>query len=340
MTNNESNRHYISVDWGTSSLRVRLVQISDHHDVVLIAQVKSPHGIASVHERVAASGKDRASVFGGVLHEQLLLLAEQTDMSLAKLPVMISGMAGSSLGWRELPYQHVPFSLAGSGLTVQKLDPGMPMPCGPIYLISGVCSDHDVMRGEETEILGLFADVSLADYADHSLVILPGTHSKHVLIRRANVVDFSTCMTGELFDILSRCGVLSASLGQDSCALNLQDQHATRHFEDGVRKGLCGALLQDLFQVRTRALLAHQSSADNRAWLRGLLLGAEIFCLKIRYEQMPRIVIAPGKHLCDAYRIAFEISGINCVLLNADLVERSAVMGHRVLLEQLHLAAK
>lgn len=340
MSADSPDRYYLSVDWGTSSLRVRLAQTRADGTAAVVAQVRSPNGVSAIHCQVVASGSDRAAAFSLVLHEQLALLARQTDVRLAQLPLVISGMAGSTLGWLELPYSHVPFALNGDGLTLKRLLPSMPMACGEVFLASGVCTDHDVMRGEETEILGLLSDSALADCRENSLILLPGTHSKHVMIRHGNIVDFSTCMTGEMFDILCRYGVLSASLGPEPVALNLQDGNQQRSFDEGVTAGLQGSLLQDLFRVRTRDLLSRKSVSENRAWLRGLLLGAEIFSLKRRYPLLTRPLIAAGGHLQAAYQKAFAIASIDIMLLSADLVENAAVNGHGVLLRRLYASAQ
>lgn len=340
MSVDNPDRYYLSVDWGTSSLRVRLAQTRADGTARVVAQVRSPNGVSSIHAQVLTAGSDRAAAFSLVLNEQLVLLGHRTDVPLAQLPLVISGMAGSTLGWLELPYSHVPFALSGDGLTVKRLVPRMQMACGEVFLASGVCTDHDVMRGEETEILGLFSDSALVDCRENSLVILPGTHSKHVMIRHGNIVDFSTCMTGELFDILSRYGVLSASLGPEPIALNLQDGNQERSFDEGVAAGLQGSLLQDLFRVRTRDLLSEKSVSENRAWLRGLLLGAEIFSLKRQYPLLTRPLIAAGGHLQAAYQRAFAIANIDVKLLSADHVENAAVNGHGVLLRMVDARAQ
>ena len=49
----------------------------------------------------------------------------------------------------------------------------------PVTLVSGVRAGADVMRGEESQILGL---AQLPDFPedDHICLLLPGTHSKSV----------------------------------------------------------------------------------------------------------------------------------------------------------------
>ena len=60
------------------------------------------------------------------------------------------------------------------------------------------------MRGEETQILGaLHLEPTLASRPS-SLLCLPGTHTKWVLLDEGTVQEFLTATTGELFALLVR----------------------------------------------------------------------------------------------------------------------------------------
>ncbi len=140
------------------------------------------------------------------------LLAEWPQL-LAGAPIAISGMASSSIGWQELPYARLPMSLDGSGLLWRDAEP---LSLGDtehrVILVSGARTDTDVLRGEETEVIGLFNLGELEQFQARSLVIKPGTHSKHVQVADGQLVDFATFMTGELFDVLSRHSILRYSI--------------------------------------------------------------------------------------------------------------------------------
>lgn len=68
------------------------------------------------------------------------------------------------------------------------------------------------MRGEETQIAGLL--VRNPTYS--GAVCLPGTHSKWVRVKDGEVGDFTTFMTGEMFEVISTQTVLRHSV--TSCA--------------------------------------------------------------------------------------------------------------------------
>src|SRR3546814_14199624 len=98
-------------------------------------------------------------------------------------------MASSSLGIEELPYATLPFSLSGNGAVTRKFEASADFP-HEILLISGLRSEQDVMRGEETQLLGLAAQGMLP--ADNAICLFPGTHSKRSEERRVGKECVST----------------------------------------------------------------------------------------------------------------------------------------------------
>ena len=99
----------ISCDWGTSVLRVRLV---DTNAIAILAEVKSLRGISHAFESWKNSGKGedgRLSFYQSILKDQIRELEEQAHVSMEHVPVVISGMASSSIGIIEVPYTRNPF---------------------------------------------------------------------------------------------------------------------------------------------------------------------------------------------------------------------------------------
>src|SRR5439155_22401473 len=78
-------------------------------------------------------------------------------------------------------------------------------------ILPGVCQRltgaEDVMRGEETQLLGL----GTLWPGFSGVVCLPGTHSKWVQLTGRRVERFATAMTGELFEVLRTHSVLRHS---------------------------------------------------------------------------------------------------------------------------------
>jgi 2-dehydro-3-deoxygalactonokinase len=226
----------------------------------------------------------------------------------AKPPVIISGMAGSSIGWQEIPYAGLPFPLDGSRARCDEVEPG-------IWIIGGVRSERDVMRGEETELLGM------EGLPDDVLVILPGTHSKHCRIAKGKLAGFDTYMTGEVFAVLRTHSVLRKSIGPG------WDEES---FARGARAGATRPLLSELFQVRARDLLEGVSPAAGFSFLSGLLIGSELASVAM---SVPLVILAP-EEVRGHYLAAADAIGIGSRVSAAEIPDDSslAVRGHMKLI--------
>ena len=111
-------------------------------------------------------------------------------------------MVGSAQGWKEAPYVATPAHLEplARGLVPLRSARGALVHVIPGIIERGVLPN--MMRGEETQILGaLVADPALHE-ARRALIGLPGTHSKWVFVASGRVERFLTFMTGEVFGAL------------------------------------------------------------------------------------------------------------------------------------------
>ena len=120
----------------------------------------------------------------------------------------------------------------------------------------------DVMRGEETQLLGAVAQ----GHAD-GVFVLPGTHSKWVSLREGRVERFATYLSGELFALLSQHGTL-APLMRES-----RDDDAA--FAEGLAAAAGTALSNALFECRARVVSGEMPAASAREHLSGILIGSE-----------------------------------------------------------------
>ncbi|MGV3650754.1 MAG: 2-dehydro-3-deoxygalactonokinase, partial [Devosia sp.] len=187
------------------------------------------------------------------------------------LDVLICGMAGARQGWREAPYLEVPAELGGLALAAVAA-PGTP---GELRarILPGVChkavGGEDVMRGEETQLLGL--SQVLPGFS--GLVVLPGTHCKWAELEERRLTRFGSAMTGEVFEALAQHTVLRHSLAGE-----VVEVERDAGFDDGLEAALARPerLLSSLFRVRTGALLSGRTPSWCRGFLSGLLIGTEI----------------------------------------------------------------
>lgn len=329
---------FLSCDWGTTSFRLRWVRGSDR---AVIREVRERTGAKALYARALEEGasmeEGRTRVFARFLGEQLEKLAAGEAIGQRPVPLVISGMASSSVGWRELPYARTPFDLDAQGLRFEELKWNSPAWLGPTYLISGIATQHDIMRGEEMEIIGLMSEPSLAAARGQCLLVLPGTHSKHIWIRDESVVDFRTSMTGELFEVLGKQSLLRASVDLGAPELTSFPEGHRRAFQEGIlwakQRGLAGGL----FRVRTRAVLDHQPLPDNTSFFSGLLIGAELRHLLSGDDDSP-VVLAAAGHLSERYAAGLDTllgQSRRWLCLSPEQVERATVAGHAIFLRKI-----
>ncbi|MBP2276320.1 MULTISPECIES: 2-dehydro-3-deoxygalactonokinase [Sphingomonas] len=265
----------IGIDWGTSNLRGFRF---DAHGTV-IERRASPRGIATIED----------GAFEAVLGE---LVAGWTG---DRRPIVLSGMIGSRNGWREaayLPCPADPVALAAATL-------GFDTALGRCHIVPGLAVNQpgrpgDVMRGEETQILG-------AGVRD-GILVLPGTHSKWATLEAGRVTGFRTAMTGELYAVLLRHSLLGR-LAEDPGA---RDTGAG--FARGVERALADpALSLLLFSARAEVLLGGLSPQEVAAYLSGLLIGAEIGAMIGSAHSSITMIGDPA--LSARYRTAFGLAG-------------------------------
>ncbi len=307
---------FFSCDWGTSNFRLRLV---DGETMQVLASIETADGIASTFTAWQRSGSRREDFYGNILHQALEELAKTAGINKKNVPVIISGMASSSLGLIELPYTTLPIDQKGFSqvvVTIKELP--------NVYIIPGVRSANDVMRGEETQWMGLMQDQRFAS-AESLLCILPGTHSKHIIVENGTLVHFHTYMTGEFFQVLSNHSVLKNSIGLEK---SMQTQEQQVAFAEGVRASARGSLLNQAFMVRTNQLLGRFSSDANGFFLSGLLIGSEL-----QHLDAPEIVIAAKKDLATLYQIALHTLSYNgrVHLVTGDEFDNAIIKGQFVI---------
>lgn len=182
--------------------------------------------------------------------------------------VLISGMVGAREGWREVPYVMAPCDLDALATGVVSVPSAV---FGEVWLVPGVRYDDpatgqtDVMRGEETQVLGRLANLPRSG----AILSLPGTHSKWVLCREGRIEAFRTWMTGEAFERLTSDSLIS---GDGSPA-----EPDSPAFRAGIEAASSpGGWLHQLFQARTRMLTGRLAASEMRSFVSGLLVGHEL----------------------------------------------------------------
>lgn len=284
-------KHFVSCDWGTTSLRLRWIGPGGE----VAREVRAACGCKLLFE----SARERTMAPAVLYQETMLKELEAFDDLAAnvgsQVPLVISGMASSTIGWQETPYLKSPLKLDGSNLRFLEIVWQGPNWLGRTFLISGVAIRQEIMRGEETEAIGLLASRP----GFQGTLVLPGTHSKHLQVEGAEVTGIATFMTGELFELMARHSILKASI-------ELDERSPGWAFEDGVREALQNGVTRSLFRVRTRAVLDQADARENRHFLSGLLIGGEMAeLLQGRIEG--DVLLAGAPHLRDLYARALRV---------------------------------
>ena len=282
----------LALDWGSSALRA--FRLGAAGDVI--------------EQRASADGASRLQGGAPVFEAALRRLAR--DWLAPGVPVLACGMVGSAHGWREAPYADCPIALDALHrhlVTVQTGD-GL-----RVHIVPGVtCRDDaglpDVMRGEETQLVGLQA-VQPA-LGERATVVMPGTHSKWARMRDGRLQRFATRMTGELFALLREHSVL-ARLMADGAAFD------AGAFDRGVavaRAAQGADLARLLFGVRTLGLAGELPAAAAADYLSGLLVGAELAsALPNEHDAAAPIALVGEPALCRRYARALGAWGLQAL---------------------------
>lgn len=251
MTDPDTGTGLIGIDWGTSSLRGYRID-----------------GTGAVRdERTLSNGI--LAVEDGAFEQTFIDLFDDW-LAETPCPVVMSGMITSRQGWVELPYVSCPAGRheLSSNLHAHLLSSGRTIHFVTGLTVTGGDGVPDVMRGEETQIIG-----GLDEGVDAHLFVLPGTHSKWALVADGKVLNFATFMTGELFSVLSRHSILGRLMqgDQDDPAAFLQGVGYARKTDE-----TSGGLLKRLFGSRALGLFGTVPATGAASHLSGLLIGCEI----------------------------------------------------------------
>jgi 2-dehydro-3-deoxygalactonokinase len=267
----------LAIDWGTTNRRVYRIE-----DGAVTATERDALGVTSVSDFAGELAAIRAR-FGD-------------------LPVLMAGMVGSTIGWREARYVPAPAGLDDLRNNLLRID-------DRTAIVPGVSfSDGargDVMRGEEVQLLGAVA----AGLTPHdALLVQPGTHCKWVEMAGSRIARFTTAMTGELFAMVRAHGILSAQLGAE---VVLGDA-----FRDGVREGAKRDLTASLFGIRAAKLLGLRDDADAASFASGLIIGADV-ASRVAENPFDTAYILADPVLGGLYAAAVEVHGRAATIIDS-----------------------
>lgn len=281
----------IGIDWGTTSFRAWRMGPGGE----VLDQVADGPGILAAGALPGGFAQALQDRIGGWLDGA---------------PVIASGMITSRNGWVETPYLPLPLDAAALADSLTLHD--------GIHFVTGAVSDPDgpapdVMRGEETEIIG-----HLAGGGGDGLFVLPGTHSKWARAEGGRLTAFRTVMTGEVFAALRDHTILGRLIPP---GLTVPEPGGEDAFRRGVQAGRQGgALLGRIFSARTLALMDRLPPDRIADYLSGLLIGDEV-AHGMRDAAGPVTIIGRGD-LAARYRLALAETGIAAAVAPPGMARR------------------
>lgn len=190
----------------------------------------------------------------------------------------------------------------------------------PFVFIRGVkimgqsVDETDVIRGEETELIGIMEDAE-------SAYILPGSHSKIIKTdTEGRIITFSTSLTGEMIAVLS-----SGTILKDAVNLNVNQLDAA-YLLDGYRCCERNGINKALFKVRLLKTQFQKSETQIYSFFMGIILHDEIEEV-LRYD-VKKIVIAGKKQIKEALSILIQhVSEKEIVCVTDEQAENANIRG-------------
>lgn len=290
-----------AVDWGTSSFRLWLLDAGGK----VLAERRSGEGMLTASEKG----------FAAILDAHLGAVAAPGG-----LPVVICGMAGARQGWIEAPYVAVPAKL--DDIVAGAVTP--PGATRAVRILPGLAQKRtdapDVMRGEETQLAGIFPRLE----SGRHLVCMPGTHSKWVEVSGGAIAGFRTWMTGELFSVLSKHSILRHAVGEHPEPPSPTGKAFLTGCEQALQAG--GDIGTGLFRLRAASLLQGTGHAEAAARLSGLLIGAEIASALAAFSRPAEgVILVASGGMAKLYQAALEHAGCAVRLADADEAVRAGL---------------
>ena len=234
-------------------------------------------------------------------------LTEKWRAGHGELPALLCGMVGSAFGWREAAYLPSPAELA-------ELADALVSPRANVHIVPGMrCTNPlgapDVMRGEETQLLGALGGLAAGLGTGRQLVCLPGTHTKWVSVHDGLVQEFLTVPSGELFALLCDHSVL---VREPTTPVT----HRAADFERGLQAAARYPeipVTHKIFQARSLRLDQQLAPEGAASWASGLLIGTDVAGAMQLFPELDRrapVYLIGAPHLTEAYSIALARVGL------------------------------
>lgn len=320
----------MTIDGGTTNTRIRILK-----DERIIGKAHVPIGVRN--SAIAGCNKELVE---GIRNGMQIALSSagvtEKDLQL----VVVSGMLTSNVGIMEIPHISTPAGVKELAANSRLVD--MPeIVKVPILFIPGVKNSFpirqdvdelealDIMRGEETEAIGI---LELKKISGPITLILPGSHTKIVRINENNqIICCLTTMGGEIFGTLATNTILA-----DSIPPTLVSQLDKEMLLIGAAMSRRVGFTRGCFFTRIMSQFIPCDGNKRASFLLGVVLFQDIIAMKnskaCRVLEGEKIIIggpAPLR-LATYYLLRKELGcKADLLVLDDETVEMSTTMGAR-----------
>jgi 2-dehydro-3-deoxygalactonokinase len=302
---------FIAGDWGTTNLRLFLCDANGN-------QIDSAVGPGARQAR-----GDYANVYDS--------LTSSWSRNFGPLPAVLCGMVGSSIGWKQT--QYVPCPATAGQIAKQCVE----LRDGQIRIVPGLsCRNRfgapDLMRGEETQVLGALRLTPKLREGRH-LLCAPGTHTKWIVIEDGAIREVLTAPTGELFALIREHSILVESKSHASA---MSTKAAFNRGVAEVGRYPRVQLLHRIFECRSRPLSNDFHPEEAASYLSGLLIASDVRgALEVFTDLDTQVVHVIGSNeLSDAYAHALGSAGRDMRGIDGLSAARAGLVYLRELVEQ------
>jgi 2-dehydro-3-deoxygalactonokinase len=198
---------YVTVDGGTTNTRLSLVA-----DGAVVDTVRYSIG--------AGCGDDPSELIGRAVAEGVEALSTKNHIGRCEIEcIILSGMITSERGLQPIPHLVAPVGLdeLADGIFETRIAACADIPAAfirGVRINSTDIAELDMMRGEETEIMGI------GELPTRTLYIFPGSHTKHILTdSEGRIAASRTTLTGELISAVARDTILKNSVSLGACQI-------------------------------------------------------------------------------------------------------------------------
>ncbi len=298
--------NYITIDSGTTNTRVNLVaggRIADTRKFNVGAK----------------KGMENGQLLRGALRSGIADILQANQMKEEQLEcILASGMITSEFGLVNLPHICAPAGAKELHASLYRCSL-QEISNLPFIFVRGIktagdsLENTDMMRGEETELLGCFEGAGT--------YILPGSHSKIIEVdEQGRVVRFKTMLTGEMISALSQNTILKDAVELQDFAVD--EKYLLMGYEYAREHGLNEAL----FKVRILKNLFGKSPEQIYNFYMGVVLCDEIG--QILAGEPVKIVIG-GKKQIKAFMASLltKLTEAEVVLVSDERAEYATAYG-------------